>query len=91
MTHGGDVQIAKALVFVINARREPGDFNVQRRDVLLWVLMIHFHHQRGLGAGPITHGPAFQDHAFGLDRLHELYERIRPEHADVLFHVPGPG
>ena len=55
MPQAARVQIGQVLVFPINARRQDGNFDVERVQILVVVLVIDLDDQRCLRLGPRTH------------------------------------
>src|SRR5438128_6227177 len=68
------IKTAEILVFPVNARRKQWDFDVQRVEVFVVVLLIDFDYQRRLGLSAFAHRLVFQRHSFRLDGFDEVHE-----------------
>ena len=89
MPQRAHIQVAQVLVFPVDAGRQHRNFNIQRVNVFLDVLLVNLNDQRRLGLRAFAHRLALQHHAFGLNGFHEIHEGIRADDADVFLDVAG--
>ena len=89
MAESGGSKVGQVFIFPINAGCENWQFNIQTVNILVRILIIHFHHKRGFGGGAAAHWLAFQLHALGLDGLHKIHKGFSANYADIFLRAAG--
>ena len=82
MTQPTHIKIIQIFILPIYSRRQYGNLNIQRIDVLVHICGVHFDYQGRIGRGVFAHRPALQRYPFILNGFHKFHKRIRADYAD---------
>ena len=81
------IECVEILEVPMKAARHPRDCDIQGVEILVWVLGVHFHHERVAPARSArSHGYVLERDAFALNRLDEIHERRCAHHRHGLRH-----